>query len=261
MEYLLQQMLWNARGSIISTIVGIVVALILTILLYVFILPDSRRNSLKQPWRSIHDLLKIRGLMIEAIIRFLYVFCTVSSIISGFIMLFKSFGIGLLLIIVSPVIVRIIFETLMLRILEVKNIIEINSTLHGNVDTRFSNVDIGDKLAKGAVVVASSVSDAVNENIQDRTAKRNNENIYNVRNQDENMRNMQTSRPVNPAPVAKEEYTYDRQEINQSDLQRRGINNGSSQGITNPSSYTVCPNCGTAVYDGKFCPKCGNKLS
>ncbi len=261
MEYLLEKILWNARGTIISTVVGIVVALILTILLYVFILPDSKRNSLKQPWRSIHDILKIRGLMIEAIIRFLYVFCTVSSLISGFIMLFKSFGFGLLLIIVSPIVVRIIFEILMLRVLEVKNIIEINSTLHGNVDTRFSNVDIGEKLARGAVVVASSVSDAVNENIQDRNARKTNENVHNVRARDEYLKNRHPSRMDEPASVPEEDYAYDSQESDKNDPQGWDISDRDFNETKNKSPYIVCSNCGTAVYDGKFCPKCGNRLS
>lgn len=114
-----------------TSIVAAVISLIITIGLYIFILPDSKRASLNNVCKKIHDFLKIRGLITEAIFRFLYVSTVVSCVVEGIFLLFEDFGKGLLLIILGPIASRILFEVLLIAFLLVRNVIEINNHLKG----------------------------------------------------------------------------------------------------------------------------------
>ena len=135
-----------------NTLLSLIISIILVISLYIFILPDTKRSSLNKGFLAIHDFLKIKRLMVESIFRFLYVFFVVSSIVSGFLLLFKSFGRGLTLMILGPIICRIIFELLLMSILLVKNVMEINNHLKGidepSTDSNFTAEVIFSKVGR-----------------------------------------------------------------------------------------------------------------
>lgn len=116
----------------VATILGIILALLSTVAAYIFIIPESRRKNLNKFLKILHDILTFKQLLIETILRFLYIFATLACISIGFFMLFSveygqsMFGIGLLMIIGAPILLRLIFELFMLTFIQVKNLIEIN---------------------------------------------------------------------------------------------------------------------------------------
>lgn len=108
-----------------------VLTIIGAILLYVFILPDSKYNSLHPALRFVHDFLKVKKLWLESILRFFFVCDCVLCVLFGICVVIKSFWGGLLVIILGPIILRLIFEFFMMFVLAVRNIIEINNKISG----------------------------------------------------------------------------------------------------------------------------------
>ncbi len=120
-------------------ILGILSAIAATVLAFVFILPDKKKAALPDALKKIADILDFRTLFLEKIIKALYLFLTFSCICVGLFMLISvnygfytdmwMGGIGLLIMIVGPIVIRILFESAMLFILLVQNVIEINNKL------------------------------------------------------------------------------------------------------------------------------------
>ncbi|MBQ3563749.1 MAG: hypothetical protein IJA21_03990 [Clostridia bacterium] len=116
-------------------IISIVAAFIATILLFILVLPDKKRANLNGFFKGIADIFNFRTLLIEKIVKFLYTFTTIAAILFGFFMLFmQEFGrslalYGLLVMFISPIAIRLLFEITMMAILLVKNVIEINNKL------------------------------------------------------------------------------------------------------------------------------------
>ena len=122
-------------SPVIPLIIGVVVALAATVYACIMIVPEKKRSTLNSPILVfIHDLCNFKALLLEKILRVLYVFLTCLCVACGFFMLFtfnRAMVGGLLLIIFGPIIVRILFESFMLAIIAVKNIIQINQKLGG----------------------------------------------------------------------------------------------------------------------------------
>jgi hypothetical protein len=127
------------------TVVGILAAIAVTVLSYIFIIPEKKRENLPKIFKMIHDLFNFRELFLEKILKALYVLSTAACVTIG---LFWQFGFtvwedwysgdlnfewaggrGLLLIICGPIIVRIAYEIMMMFVLLVKNTIEINNKM------------------------------------------------------------------------------------------------------------------------------------
>lgn len=131
---------------------SVIVTLILTIILAVAVVPDKKRDKLKGFAVTLNDIFNFRGLLIESIIRFLYLLSTVACVVTGFFALFlvvrQSAGldyyggseyvtrwygwIGIIIMVLGPIIIRLAFEGMMLFILLVKNTIQINNKLKGS---------------------------------------------------------------------------------------------------------------------------------
>lgn len=120
-------------------ILGILSAIAATVLAFVFILPDKKKAALPDALKKIADILDFRTLFLEKIIKALYLFLSFACICVGLFMLISvnygfytdmwMGGIGLLIMIVGPIVIRILFESAMLFILLVQNVIEINNKL------------------------------------------------------------------------------------------------------------------------------------
>ncbi len=125
----------------VALIIGLILGLLATIAAMIFITPESRRKSLNKYLAILHDIFNFKFLLIEKILKAVYIFLTISSIVAGFFMLFSGirvpytgdfysfFWYGLVTMIVSPIILRIIFESFMLKIIETRNVIEINKKM------------------------------------------------------------------------------------------------------------------------------------
>ena len=125
-------------------ILGILSAIAATVLSFIFILPENKKATLPAALKKIADILDFRTLFIEKIVKALYLFLTFSCICVGLFMLISvnygfytdmwMGGIGLLIMIIGPIVIRILFESTMLFILLVQNVIEINKKLSKKED-------------------------------------------------------------------------------------------------------------------------------
>lgn len=127
---------FSSSAPLIIILISILLALTITILLYIFVLPEKRRKKLNGFFRGIADIFNFKGLLIESILKFFYVLLTFYYIFSGLFSMFTrdyfgnfNIGRGLLTMLLSPIIIRLIFELFMMLILLVKNVIQINTKL------------------------------------------------------------------------------------------------------------------------------------
>lgn len=144
----------------IFTIVGGILAIVATVLAYVFIVPEKRREKLNAFGKFLHDTCNFKYLIVEKILQALYIFFTADMIILGFFMLFAApedyFGnrhwlgvYGILTMILGPIMIRLVYELLMMAVLLLKNVISINNKLrsqNGNEEKNgiFMAPDMGD---------------------------------------------------------------------------------------------------------------------
>lgn len=73
-----------ATVASIMFIVGIVLALICTILSVILITPEKRRAALPKFFKFLHDLFNVRWLLIEKIFKFFYIFLRFLRLSSDF---------------------------------------------------------------------------------------------------------------------------------------------------------------------------------
>lgn len=118
-----------------------VLAIAATVLAFIFVVPEKRREKLNAFGKFLHDLCSFKFLVVEKILQALYIFSTAFIILYGVLQLFNvqrdywtgasrwMGGTGLLCIIVGPIAVRLSYELMMMAILLVKNVISINRKL------------------------------------------------------------------------------------------------------------------------------------
>ena len=112
-------------------IIGLALALVVTILLYCLVFPRKKDGKLPGFFQFLKNFFEVRYLLIEKLIKFFYVLLTFAFIFCGLIMTFtvEPFYVGLIVMILGPIALRFVHEILMLAILLVKNTIEINNKL------------------------------------------------------------------------------------------------------------------------------------
>lgn len=134
-------------------IIASILSIVATIFAFVYIIPANKREGLNKLGKFLHDTLNFKTLWIEKICKFFYVVSTAFTLVIGFLMLFWVEEIyhygsyyyndyyitkqwmgyyGLLVIILGPVLIRIVYEGLMMAILACKNIMDINNKLSDN---------------------------------------------------------------------------------------------------------------------------------
>lgn len=124
--------------QLIFLIIAVVLAIAATVLAFIFVVPEKRREKLNAFGKFLHDLCSFKFLVVEKILQALYIFSTAFIILYGVLQLFNVYwtgasrwmgGTGLLCIIVGPIAVRLSYELMMMAILLVKNVISINRKL------------------------------------------------------------------------------------------------------------------------------------
>ena len=139
--------------TVIYTLAGIM-GLAATILAYIFIV--NKKNIKNKFFKFLHDLFNFKDLWLEKVMKFLYVLSTLTGILYGFFTLFQVEKIyvydgynyhtytsmyhyeyewvgywGFVIMIAAPIVIRLMYEAIMMFILLVKNTIEINNKLEG----------------------------------------------------------------------------------------------------------------------------------
>lgn len=133
-----------ARTSFGLGLVAVIISIILTILLVVLVVPAKRREGLPKFFQVVHDICNFKGLLLEKVLKVLYIFSTINVMLTGIFTWFSGrydFGMtflaGLLILVLGPIIVRLAYEFMMLFVLLVKNVIQINNKLNGKNDNPF----------------------------------------------------------------------------------------------------------------------------
>lgn len=129
--------------------IAVIATIALTILAYKFIIPEKKRPSLNKLGQFLSDVFNFKFLIIEKILQFFYVLCTIACVCFGICMLLGItsyysawsdryytdwYGIyGILIAIIGPFVIRLVYEGLMMGLLLVKNVIQINRKLKDQV--------------------------------------------------------------------------------------------------------------------------------
>lgn len=126
----------------VSTTLGIISAVALTVVLYIVVLPRRKDGSLGSFAQKLHDFFHFKKLYLEEVLKFLYVLATMTCISIGAFMLLgyeesgwryitkeSTFLMGLGLMVGGPIALRLVYECFMMAILLVKNVIDINNKL------------------------------------------------------------------------------------------------------------------------------------
>lgn len=141
------------------SVLSILAAIALTVILCVKVLPAKYDGTFsKKLPQQIHDYFNFKHLYLETILKFLFVFLTIACIIVGLLTatignalqfisnlidaidydymgswiwrsLFANLFGGLALAVIGPVVIRLVYEGLMMFILLVKNVIDINGKI------------------------------------------------------------------------------------------------------------------------------------
>jgi len=131
--------------------IAFILAIVVTVLIFVFVLSKKREGNLKGFWAKLADFFNLKHLYIEKVLQVIYVFNTCLFELLGFAMLFKvqrdwygeghwMGGYGILIMILSPIVIRLTHELIMMGVLLVKNVMQINSKLKDQ--TEGDDVDI-----------------------------------------------------------------------------------------------------------------------
>lgn len=127
------------QNTVIFTVVALILAIVATVLAFIFITPEKKYASLPKALQVVADVFNFKGLMIEKILKALYIFFTCFAVLSGFFGIFSNFLAGLLSMVLVPILIRFIFEFMMMAILAVKNIISINNKLQDKTAPKEEN--------------------------------------------------------------------------------------------------------------------------
>lgn len=138
----------------IVLVLSIITTLAAVVLLYLFILPQKKRDSLPRIGKFAADFFTFKDLYLEKVLRFFYILSTVFCIVTGVLMLFgfevRSYNYygysdtdvtwygfrGLALAIGGTIFLRLFFEFMMMFILMVKNVLDINKKLKADPEAK-----------------------------------------------------------------------------------------------------------------------------
>lgn len=227
----------------VFSIIGGILAVVATVLAYVFIVPESRREKLNAFGKFLHDTFNFKYLIVEKILQALYIFFTADLIILGFFMLFAApedffghrhwlGGYGILIMILGPILIRLIYELLMMAILLLKNVISINNKLRNQ----------NGKEEKDSVFAAPDMS-GLRQQIQAKAAQHQNR---------QNPQNPQSTQyPQQPSHFQNTQYPQNAQNVQ------------NVQNAQKPQSAPVvrfCSKCGSPLDENGKCHNCDNGL-
>lgn len=127
-------------NSGVGVVLGVLHAIAATVLLYIMVLPKKKDGKLNAFLQQVHNFFNVKKLYLEEVLKFLYVLSSMVAVCVGFFMMLSyqySYWSGkepmilqgLLVMILGPVVLRLVYEGVMMFILLVKNTMEINNNL------------------------------------------------------------------------------------------------------------------------------------
>lgn len=228
----------------VMSVIAVILAIVATVLAFIFIVPEKKRDSMGAFGKFLNDTVNFKYLIIEKILQALYIFATANTILVGFFALFLTVPTGydyytgtyrqtwvgwagLLIMVLGPILVRLVYELLMMTILLVKNVISINSKLKSQTDAKHEDI-----------FTAPDIS-GITADIQQRTAAR----------REAAQASAQNQTYAQPQTFAQP----------QSFAQPQTTVTDTQQQVNAQPQASFCSNCGTRLDITGVCPNCGNK--
>jgi len=114
--------------------IALALAVAATVAVCLFILPKSKANHPNVYIAKAHDIVNFKSLLIDKLIKVLYIFSTCFVVLFAIFELFAGlpFLWFLILLIGGPILIRLLYESFMLFVLLTQNVIEINRKLGGS---------------------------------------------------------------------------------------------------------------------------------
>lgn len=114
----------------------LVLAVVITALLVVMVLPKHKDGKLPAFLQLLYDLFTPKTLVIEKLLQVIYAFLTCLTVLYGVVVFFNGFFagfgrivLGLVILVVGPILLRVFYELLLLAVMQVKTSREISQKL------------------------------------------------------------------------------------------------------------------------------------
>ena len=117
----------KVAGTAVWTVIAFIIAIAAGILIYFMFVKDNKPVS--ENLQKLKDLLDFKTMLIEPILKIVYIIATVFTILFSFGLISLNFVSFLLVLILGPIIIRIIYELMMINIMIWKNTKEINDNV------------------------------------------------------------------------------------------------------------------------------------
>lgn len=116
-------------GSGSWPIISFILSVIGGILVYIFFLNTKKEQKLSPFLKWLKSFLNFDKMMIEVILKVVYLVCTIFVILSSFSYMAHDFGLFFLYLVLGPVFIRLIYELILITICIWKNTTEINKKI------------------------------------------------------------------------------------------------------------------------------------
>ena len=133
-------------GTAIWTIIAFIIAIAAGIMIYFMFVKDNKPVS--ENLQKLKDLLDFKTMLIEPILKVVYIIATVFVILFSFGLISLNFVSFLLVLILGPIAIRIVYELMMINIMIWKNTKEINSNLNFKNNTNTKSAKTNSKKAE-----------------------------------------------------------------------------------------------------------------
>lgn len=110
-------------------VIALVLSIIGGILVYIFFVSPKKENKLSSLLNWVKEFLSFDKMMIEVILKVVYLISTIFVILTSFSFIAYDFGLFFLNLILGPIFIRLVYELLIINISIWKNIIAINKKM------------------------------------------------------------------------------------------------------------------------------------
>lgn len=117
----------NVAGTLIWTIIAFIIAIAAGIMIYFMFVKSDKPVS--ENLKKLKDLLDFKTMLIEPILKVVYICLTIFVILFSFGLISTSFVLFLMTLIFGPLAIRIAYELMMINIMIWKNTKEINENI------------------------------------------------------------------------------------------------------------------------------------
>ena len=110
-------------------VIALVLSIIGGILVYIFFVSPKKENKLSSLFNWVKEFLNFDKMMIEVILKVVYLISTIFVILTSFSFIAYDFGLFFLNLILGPIFIRLVYELILINICIWKNTTAINKKM------------------------------------------------------------------------------------------------------------------------------------